>query len=241
MDKSNLVTAKSYRLITENGGWLGQVVLTSDGMFASVTDYGNFSFKWGAIGDMSFPQFLISTQVDYFAGKMLQGLYNVKRTRELEHAVNLFSEKILPELKKVLSAEIAAAELEAIKAADPVYLTVDNIPDAIDCDDFYFGNMQFNVDENTVLHYIEINNYDTDENTGKTINRIFQFSFSFYGKHFDVYVREENLEEDWRSIEMEGDSSLFESFEELMEDDHWPLLVALCKKYMELNPDDEEE
>lgn len=31
------VTAQSYTLYTDSGAWLGQVVLTSDGMFASVT------------------------------------------------------------------------------------------------------------------------------------------------------------------------------------------------------------
>ena len=33
----NGVTAESYTLRTESGQWLGQVVLTSDGMYASVT------------------------------------------------------------------------------------------------------------------------------------------------------------------------------------------------------------
>lgn len=235
------ITAKSYKLVKETGGWLGQVVLTSDGMFASVTDYGNFSFKWGSIGQQSFPEFIISLQVDYFAGKILQGLYNVKHTRELEHAVNLFAEKILPQLKKVLSAEIAAEQLEAIKAEDPVYLTVDNIPDLIDNNDLDLSDLQLNLAENILLHYIDLNNYGTDPKTGKTINRIFQFSFSFYGKHFDVYVREEKLDSDYGSVEMEGASDLFDSFNDLMEDDYWPVLVALCKKYIETYPDDEEE
>jgi hypothetical protein len=34
------VQSKSYTLRTDNGGWLGQVVLTQDGMFAAVTDWG---------------------------------------------------------------------------------------------------------------------------------------------------------------------------------------------------------
>jgi hypothetical protein len=47
----NGVTAESYTLRTESGQWLGQVVLTSDGMYASVTDWGNLSFAWRSIGD----------------------------------------------------------------------------------------------------------------------------------------------------------------------------------------------
>lgn len=106
MEKINLITAKSYELVNEKGGWLGQIVLTSDGMFASVTDYGNFSFAWRCIGGQSFNEFMISLQPDYFARKLMQGMYNIKRTKELEIAINLFAEKILPALKKVLLAEI---------------------------------------------------------------------------------------------------------------------------------------
>lgn len=240
MSNTNLVTAKSYRLEKENGGWLGQIVLTSDGMFASVTDYGNFSFKWGAIGDQSFPQFIISMQVDYFAGKILQGLYNVKRTKNLEESINLFAKMILPELKKVLSAEIEA-EQKSTEIEEPVYLTVDTLHLFFENKDFNFGNIQLRIDENTILHYIELNNWEIDKDTHKAINQIFQFSFSFYGKHYDVYVREEKLKNDYGSIEMQGASDLFESFEEHMEDEQWPLLVALCKKFMELNPEDEED
>lgn len=40
----NKITSKSYTLKTEDGSWLAQIVLTSDGMFASITDYGNLSF-----------------------------------------------------------------------------------------------------------------------------------------------------------------------------------------------------
>ena len=87
------------------------------------------------------------------------------------------------------------------------------------------------MDENTILHYVELNNYDTDEE-GNDTNRIFQLSFSFYGKHFDVYVREKNFDNSWGSIELDGDSSLFESFEELMQEEHWELLVAICKAYI---------
>jgi len=35
------IKSKCYTLYSESGNWLGQVVLTSDGLFASVTDWGN--------------------------------------------------------------------------------------------------------------------------------------------------------------------------------------------------------
>lgn len=42
--------SKSYTLRGEHGEWLGQIVLTSNGMFSSVTDYGNLSYAWRAFG-----------------------------------------------------------------------------------------------------------------------------------------------------------------------------------------------
>lgn len=57
------VTAKSYTLYSEDGQWLGQVVLTSDGLFASVTDYGNLSYAWRSYGDKDFREFICSLNV----------------------------------------------------------------------------------------------------------------------------------------------------------------------------------
>lgn len=38
------IKTKSYTLRNNKDYWLGQIILTSDGMFASVTDYGNLSY-----------------------------------------------------------------------------------------------------------------------------------------------------------------------------------------------------
>ena len=46
LSSMNEVKSRSYTLQGENGEWLGQVVLTEDGMFGSVTDYGNLSYSW---------------------------------------------------------------------------------------------------------------------------------------------------------------------------------------------------
>lgn len=68
-----IVTAKNYTLRTDNGGWLGQVVLTSDGAFMSITDYGNFSFAWRSTGEEDFRKFILKLDKQYFAGKMANG------------------------------------------------------------------------------------------------------------------------------------------------------------------------
>ena len=63
-------TATSYFLKTETGQFLGQIVLTSDGMFSAVTDYGNMSYAWRSYGNNDFRQFIIGMDVDYFGRKM---------------------------------------------------------------------------------------------------------------------------------------------------------------------------
>jgi len=101
-----MITAKSYTLRTPNGGWLGQVVLTSDGMFSAVTDYGNFGYTWRSYGPENFRQFIIGLNIGYFATKMAGGMAYVAYGRKIDKAAALFAEMILPALQEVLKQEI---------------------------------------------------------------------------------------------------------------------------------------
>lgn len=109
MDKNNKeVTAKSYTLNTERGNWLGQIVITSDGAFMAITDYGNFNFAWRAYGNEDFRGFICQLDVHYFAGKIASGLYYVTGvSRKIDKAAQMFAEKILPPLQEVLKKELA--------------------------------------------------------------------------------------------------------------------------------------
>lgn len=99
------VLSKSYTLYDNQGSWLGQVVLTSDGMFASVTDYGNLSYTWRAFnGD--FREFLCGLNVDYFGGKLYQGMTYILYGKKCEQACMLFAQKILPALQQILRQEL---------------------------------------------------------------------------------------------------------------------------------------
>lgn len=100
------VTAKSYTLKNEDGSWLGQIVLTSDGMFASVTDYGNLSYAWRRTGMDDFRNFLIGLNVGYFGTKMYTGMAYMIYGKKYEKACDRFAEKILPALQKVLREEL---------------------------------------------------------------------------------------------------------------------------------------
>jgi hypothetical protein len=100
------IKSKSFTLYGENGAWLGQIVLTSDGMFASVTDYGNLSFAWRSYGDKDFRQFLIGLNIPYFGGKMYQGNTYILYSKKCEQACQRFAEKILPSLQKALREDL---------------------------------------------------------------------------------------------------------------------------------------
>lgn len=99
------ITAKSYTLTKPNGGWLGQVVLTSDGMFSAVTDYGNFAYSWRSFGK-DFREFIIGLNVGYFATKMAGGMAYVAYGRKIDKAAAVFAEQILPPLQELLKQEI---------------------------------------------------------------------------------------------------------------------------------------
>ena len=100
------ITAKSYTLYSNNGDWLGQIVLTSDGLFASVTDWGNLSYAWGHYGDKDFREFIIGLNVDYFGGKLFTGMAYILHNKKCEESCHRFAEKILPALQLALKTEI---------------------------------------------------------------------------------------------------------------------------------------
>lgn len=96
-----------YDLKNENGGWLGKVILTDDGMFAAVTDWGNFSYSWSSFG-LKFKDFILSLDETYFANKMVQGMAYVVMNKKVQTAAKVFAERILPVLKEEIKKEQAA-------------------------------------------------------------------------------------------------------------------------------------
>jgi hypothetical protein len=100
-NKIKTVTAESITLNDENGNWLGQIVLTSDGMIAAVTDYGNFGYAWRSYGE-NFKKFLCGLNVSYFSNKMSSGMSYVAHGRNIDKAADRFAEHILPVLQKYL-------------------------------------------------------------------------------------------------------------------------------------------
>lgn len=96
----------SYELKTENGAWLGEVVLTSNGLFCAVTDWGNFSYGW-RLGSETIKEFVLRIAPDYLAVKMATGMaYMVGNSKKIDAACFRFAEKILPALQSAIKAEI---------------------------------------------------------------------------------------------------------------------------------------
>ena len=105
------ITAKSYTLRTESGQWMGQLVLTSDGMIAGVTDYGAISYAWRSFGEKDFRKFILDLNVSYFGDKLYSGFSYMVHNKTMEKACYRVAEKILPVLQKVLKEEIESESL----------------------------------------------------------------------------------------------------------------------------------
>ncbi len=106
MENSKEVKTKSYTLFDKNGSWLGQIVLSSDGLFASVTDWGNLSYAWRAFGNQDFRAFLCGLNEDYFAQKMFIGMSYILHGKKCELACKRYASRILPALKEVLREDL---------------------------------------------------------------------------------------------------------------------------------------
>ena len=108
-DNIKEIKTKSYTLKDDEGDWLGQVVLSSDGMFASVTHYGNFSYAWRYFGG-DFRGFIYTINVEYFANKMFVSLSSISTSKKCENACKIFAEEVLPRLQQALEDEISNNE-----------------------------------------------------------------------------------------------------------------------------------
>ena len=97
---------KKYSLRSDHGGWLGDVVITSDGMFSAVTDWGHYAFQWRSFGGSDFRDFLCGLNEQYFSRKMYLSNADFFSGSKAEEAANRFSSKILPALQVALGADI---------------------------------------------------------------------------------------------------------------------------------------
>jgi hypothetical protein len=96
------VTAESFTVRDERGGWLAQVVITSDGFLGVVSEYGNFAYAWRSFGD-NFKEFLGKLNVGYFAGKMRMGIaYACGSSKKANESTETFARIVLPALQAAI-------------------------------------------------------------------------------------------------------------------------------------------
>lgn len=68
---------KRYDLPSIKGQGWGRFILTSDGFFSCVTDYGNYSYWWSSVGEQDFRAFVAGLARDayYVCSKLCQHPY----------------------------------------------------------------------------------------------------------------------------------------------------------------------
>jgi len=113
---NNEIKNWNYTLRDASGGWLGQIVLTSDGAFMSITDWGNLSNAWRSTGSQhkDFRHFIASLNVEYFGSKLYQGMTYILYSGKCEKACMTFAEKILPPLQEAIRKELEAEKSQAL-------------------------------------------------------------------------------------------------------------------------------
>lgn len=98
------------------------VILTSDGIFTAVSDYGEFGYVWRATGREDFREFFFDKGPGhwyYFAEKFSGGRreYDQDSTGKRLHIMRIpimverFCKEILPKLEKAIRAEMAAESM----------------------------------------------------------------------------------------------------------------------------------
>ena len=96
---------KVYELKTDRGGWLGTIVLSDDGKYFSLTDWGNINFHWDVKGEQEFEDFILKLNTDYFGEKMYIGVNYIARDDGAENRCRRYADKILPALQEEIKRQ----------------------------------------------------------------------------------------------------------------------------------------
>ena len=105
---------RSYYLPPVDGlsGW-AEIVIGSNGFFASVSDYGNYAYAWRHTGVKDFREFLAGVHSDYLMSKLGQG----RKEFDGDRTQALLKEKILgARREQKLSRDEARLEWEMAEA-----------------------------------------------------------------------------------------------------------------------------
>jgi hypothetical protein len=96
------IKSYKYTLWTMRNEWLGTIVLTECGMFAAVTDYGDFVYRWKC-DDIK--KFILQMKVCYLATSIKKSMSYVSSHKSTRESIDRFAKNILPSLQDALSKE----------------------------------------------------------------------------------------------------------------------------------------
>lgn len=110
------VESESFIIKTHLGYYLGQVVLTADGVIMCHTKYGNFCYAWRQApteGAMDrFKSFLLTLNMEYFAYVVYDSLGFVSSGTYAMKAGKRFAKKILPALQGHIEDEFRRRNID---------------------------------------------------------------------------------------------------------------------------------
>lgn len=96
-------------------GW-ATIILREDGYFSTVSDYGNYAFRWTSIGSKDFREFLLNSDKDwyYFAKKLKSDTH----TDSKASIKSLLQELLSRRRRQEISKESTRSVFEVIRQYD---------------------------------------------------------------------------------------------------------------------------
>lgn len=107
-------------------------------------------------------------------------------------------------------------------------------------DGYEFFLTEFSMDQNLIirLDFVNLNDWELPK---EIKGEVYFFEAVFYGKAYSFHVYRRHLESDSNCVLCEGNSDLFDSFENAIQDKYWTQVVFICNKYIEIKKKEEEE
>lgn len=94
-----------YDLNDEHGDWLARVFLTSDGVYMSYSEFGNFFHYFNAPGKEGIRKFMLGISPGYFGGKLCEVEWNTA-PKKVAAAATRHAQHVLPALQQAIREQL---------------------------------------------------------------------------------------------------------------------------------------
>jgi hypothetical protein len=93
-------------------------------------------------------------------------------------------------------------------------------------------NLHEKINENTILYYVESEREEYDEKSQTDKVTQYSLSFLFYDCQFFVSVSRKDIDQNFSyGACLEGDSTLFDSFENACQNELWETIKTKCNEF----------